>query len=292
MRYYSYPIFINLTKRCNFFCDYCYNDSSNNNESSSYVLDNWLSIVNQITHTGIKEIRLSGGEPFLIDNIEEICQYISSNNLTYTVTTNGSLLLDNQKWLKNNPPDTLWLSFHSKYYSLKTFESLISSINLPQTKLGINIFYTDILNQPDLLSLFSNEKIHRFKILNKTILGRNNLEELKYNLDDIKSYFRLHVGKHKPEVRIELPLIKDELVGINSCLIKSRPLITIDNNGKIYNCCITINEKSSTIGNLSETDLCEILENIELRTKCLPCKTILPKINLGKDSCPLFLIKL
>ncbi|RKZ53394.1 MAG: hypothetical protein DRR16_14700 [Candidatus Parabeggiatoa sp. nov. 3] len=292
MLQYTSPIFINLTKRCNFFCAYCFNNSSYSRKSSSYVIDNWDFVINQISSTSINEIRLSGGEPLLIENIGDICQSILSNNLSYTITTNGSLLNKNLEWIKRSPPTTLWLSYHKEYNNYKSFVYILSKINFPQTKIGVNIFLDDVVSNPILGNLFSNQIIKRFKVLYKTPLGRGNNQESNSGFSDIKLLIKKCMGKHKPEIRIESPLMKNGKIGINSCILKQRPLVTIDNDGEIYKCCIAINEKSSSLGNLSNNRLINILDNYNANLTTLPCKNILPNITKGVGTCPLSLINL
>lgn len=292
MLHYTSPIFINLTKKCNFFCSYCYNSSSRDNKLNCFVTDNWDSIINQINCTSTKEIRLSGGEPLLVDNIANICKSIHSNNISYTLTTNGFLLKKNLGWMEITQPSSLWISYHEEYNTYKSFKKLLSIINLHQTKIGVNIFLEDLVNNSQLFGLFSIQTIKRFKILYKTPIGRATILKQNYSLSESIPLIKNALGKHNPEIRIESPLIKSTEKGVSSCVLKKRPLITIDSDGEIYECCIAINDKSSSLGNLSEKSFLNILEKYSANLKKLPCKLILPNITNGIEPCPLNLINI
>lgn len=290
MPQYSNPVFINLTKKCNFSCSYCYNNSNYDNMSNSFVTDNWDSIINQIKYTSINEIRLSGGEPLLVDNIAGICKSIKSNNISYTLTTNGSLLRKNLGWMKATPPSDLWISFHKEYNTYQSFKKLLSIINLSHTKIGVNIFLEDLMNDSQLFGLFSFQPIKRFKLLFKTPIGRaTNLNHKPNGLENI-SLKNSALSNHNPEIRMESPLVRNTEKGAGSCVLNERPLITIDSDGSIYECCIAINDKSSSLGNLSEQSLIKILDRYPANLKKLPCSHILPNIINGIDPCPLKLI--
>lgn len=84
---------INVTGRCNLECKICTNykfPSQIENELNTEELKN---IILQAARWGIKRIVFSGGEPFLRNDIFDICKFINENTqIDITVTTNGTII--------------------------------------------------------------------------------------------------------------------------------------------------------------------------------------------------------
>ncbi len=100
---------ISVIDRCNFRCSYCMPASQDH--SSYRFLENtrWLTfdeimrLANIFVSLGVKKIRLTGGEPLLRPNIDDLIYRMSTivGLEDLALTTNGSLL---KKWalrLKN-----------------------------------------------------------------------------------------------------------------------------------------------------------------------------------------------
>lgn len=84
---------ISLTYRCNLKCKMCSitNLLPKDDELSTRQI---LHIIDEARNYKIKEVLLTGGEPFLRDDIFEICRYSSEQGLRSIITTNG-MLIDN-----------------------------------------------------------------------------------------------------------------------------------------------------------------------------------------------------
>lgn len=82
---------ISLTLRCNLKCRMC-------TLSNSLPLIEELSreqifrIIDEAQKFGIKEVLLTGGEPFLREDLFDICEYIDRKGLRTIVTTNGTAI--------------------------------------------------------------------------------------------------------------------------------------------------------------------------------------------------------
>lgn len=114
----QYPISIEveLTKRCNWNCKFCYNVWKYSKKTSEYVdlpLDVYKKIVDESVDNGCTLIRLSGGEPTLHPNFEEIIRYTSQKELRIALFTNASLISErNIKLLSENNIETILISLH------------------------------------------------------------------------------------------------------------------------------------------------------------------------------------
>src|SRR5256714_7170907 len=86
----------NLTRRCNLECAHCY-IAAGPHESAATELDTatCLEIVDQVLSVNpAPMLILSGGEPLLRDDLNEIAHYASAHGATVVVGTNGTLLTD------------------------------------------------------------------------------------------------------------------------------------------------------------------------------------------------------
>lgn len=91
----SFPVGLQfeLTAKCNMRCKHCYNMSAPE-RVSDMKLENWLAVVNDIvTHGGIFQCILSGGEPFLLgEDIFKIMDPLDNDGTGFVIITNGFLV--------------------------------------------------------------------------------------------------------------------------------------------------------------------------------------------------------
>jgi len=93
----TYPlnqIYFYLTEGCNLRCRHCWIAPKYQSEGNSYPaldLDLFKSIIEQAKPLGLTGVKLTGGEPLLHPQINEILEYIQTQELRVTVETNGVL---------------------------------------------------------------------------------------------------------------------------------------------------------------------------------------------------------
>jgi len=98
---------ISVTDRCNFRCVYCMPKEAFGRDFAFLERKELLSF-EEITrlakifkHLGVEKIRLTGGEPLLRKNLEQlVAQLAAIDGLDLTLTTNGSLLAEKAQALK------------------------------------------------------------------------------------------------------------------------------------------------------------------------------------------------
>jgi len=85
---------ISLTYRCNLKCKMCriVNLLPQDQELSTEQV---FRVIDKAADYGIREVLLTGGEPFLREDIFRICEYSNSKGLKSIITTNGVLIDDN-----------------------------------------------------------------------------------------------------------------------------------------------------------------------------------------------------
>lgn len=87
---------ISLTERCNLRCQYCMPAEGVELTPSAKLLtcDEIIKLANIFVSSGVDKIRLTGGEPTIRKDIEEICLHLSNLKglKTLAMTTNGIVL--------------------------------------------------------------------------------------------------------------------------------------------------------------------------------------------------------
>lgn len=79
---------ISITSACNMKCIYCHNEG--NTKISSLSLDDIELLVSNTLDLGLKQVRLTGGEPLIHKNIIDICKMLKEKyNLKVGVNTNA-----------------------------------------------------------------------------------------------------------------------------------------------------------------------------------------------------------
>ena len=214
---------ISLTDRCNYRCSYCMpKDIFNANykylkKSELLTFEEILSFVEILKNFNLRKIRLTGGEPLLRRNIENLIIRIKDLGIKQiSLTTNGSLLnLSKAELLKKNGLDGITISLDSlncttnkKINPLSNLSKVIDSIYI-----AIDVFGSAKINVVVMNNINSNEIfdiVDRFKNLNVEIrfiefmdVGETN----EWNLDRVYSSENIHadISKH-----FSLYKLKDE----------------------------------------------------------------------------------
>ncbi len=122
---------ISVTESCNLKYIYCIDDNNILNTCNKNILsdDEILKIVKQCAVLGIKKIRITGGEPLVRKNIENLIYEINSIDgiEEIYITTNGVLLNDKLEKLRSSGLTGVNISLDSlKKTDLKSLLDLIS----------------------------------------------------------------------------------------------------------------------------------------------------------------------
>ena len=85
---------ISITQQCNLTCKYCHREGESDSRSPTREMTpaEIAKIVELTTKLGITKVKLTGGEPFLREDVIEIIERISPNLNDVSMTTNGILL--------------------------------------------------------------------------------------------------------------------------------------------------------------------------------------------------------
>jgi MoaA/NifB/PqqE/SkfB family radical SAM enzyme len=89
---YFINVGLQVTRKCNLSCKYCSEAGVMRDSSLSDI----KKIVDNLISGGLERICITGGEPLLRDDLEDILRYIKERNVTITLSTNGMCLDENR----------------------------------------------------------------------------------------------------------------------------------------------------------------------------------------------------
>ena len=108
-----------MTDRCNLHCVGCYSYICNRNKQTDMTTEQIEYVLDELYSQGVKDLVISGGEPFLRNDINQILKKAKSLKMRICIITNGTL--DYERYLPSLPYiDTLSISVDG-YEKGKTF---------------------------------------------------------------------------------------------------------------------------------------------------------------------------
>ena len=199
---------ISLTDRCNYRCSYCMPKDIFNadykylKKSELLTFEEILSFIKALKAFDIKKIRLTGGEPLLRRNIENLINGIKDTGINeVALTTNGSLLSFNKaKLLKQNGLDGVTISLDSlrcstnkKINPYSNLSKVIDSIYIATDVFGyakINVVIMNNVNSNEISDIV--DKFKNFNVEIRFIEFMDVGETNEWNLDRVYSSERIY----------------------------------------------------------------------------------------------------
>ena len=115
-----------LTPVCNMDCKMCYVRMARQCQEAIAPLKDarqWLELARDAKDAGLLYLLLTGGEPFLHPQFQEILEGLHKMGFIITINTNGTMIDENVvQWLKNCPPVRMNISIYGA--SDRTYERL------------------------------------------------------------------------------------------------------------------------------------------------------------------------
>lgn len=156
-----------LTTKCNYKCKYCFAEGEIDKEVRTIPLEKLKPILKTAKGFGINKIKLTGGEPLLYPEMEELLKYIREIDIPYVdLTTNISMLNEkNIERLNRYHVNALTLSLNTlekeKYEYLSGFsnfdlvkENLKRTIQKFKGKIRVNcVIFDEKYNEKDYKSI-------------------------------------------------------------------------------------------------------------------------------------------
>ncbi|MFA5188679.1 MAG: radical SAM protein [Patescibacteria group bacterium] len=198
--------------KCNNDCVFCVERNIRLQNKDKILYSDLTAIVNKIKdlkNQGYGHINFLGGEPFLEKNFLPFLQAAKQNGLSTAVTTNGSLL-SNEEIAKSHLPllDDLIISIHGHNEELISqqsknpglFKSLLEAFaNIKKYFQGRLLKANCVINKlnykdlPEIIEFICTNGIHEISLTNMSLKGYNNeyvvpLSELKKVIPKIADY--------------------------------------------------------------------------------------------------------
>jgi cyclic pyranopterin phosphate synthase len=167
---------ISLTDNCNLRCFYCMPDEDYNFTPTAKLMqaDEISKIAKLFVDNGVKKIRLTGGEPLIRKDIEQILIQLSQLPIELSLTTNGILVNTLLSTLKdanlssiNVSLDTLKKEKFNTITRRDYFDRVIGNILLLLTegfKVKINTVVMKDINQDEILDFVSLTELNNLEV--------------------------------------------------------------------------------------------------------------------------------
>lgn len=180
---------------CNLDCSYCDTDWARDPKSYTEQM-NANKIYDYIKHTKISNVTLTGGEPLLQGNIEELLDILSDDSdLNIEIETNGSVALD--RFL--NADNICFTMDYKLPYSGMEDKMLVNNLEYLTRKDVVKFVVSD---KNDLIR--ANEIINKYNLIDKTnvyfspVFGNIDPEDIvSYMKDNKLNGVNLQVQLHK-----------------------------------------------------------------------------------------------
>lgn len=139
-----------ITNACNLRCLHCY-VAANEKLEKELDTNEALRLVEELDNTGVTDITISGGEPFLRSDLWRIIEEIKSRRIPFSVYTNGTLLNDKRiRRLAEYNIKTISVSLdgataetHNFVQNAKTFDKVLAAIkSLQDYDVKVQVLFT------------------------------------------------------------------------------------------------------------------------------------------------------
>ena len=248
----SARLFVELTDKCNLRCKHCYGDFKPEN-FNTLDIDALKELIDQAVNLGVYQFDITGGEPLLYPNLEELLSALYDAGMlvtvfsNLTVLTNKSLELLKKYKIKKiiTSIDSSDAKAHDDFRGVKgSFNKTLDSINSIKTTSTIEVAVNTMVGK------------HNYNNIENTILF---LKELNVPcvLDSIIPNGRAKEGRENPFYATQVihDLYGKENINvvlkITDCGVGKR-FMYVKSNGNIC-LCPSLTEKEFVFGNINKT---------------------------------------
>jgi radical SAM protein with 4Fe4S-binding SPASM domain len=309
-------VFLHLTDRCNLRCIHCY-VGGETQAKPELASERIHSLIDELAEMGGRSITLSGGEPLLRRDWQDIARH-AGGALKVTINTNGTLITERTAECLAEVQPYIQVSLdgpdaetHDRIRGQGTFDAALRGIQaLKDAGLEDNLIVSmtlmkqNICRAPKMIDFAASLGIPKIRFLPLHIQGRarSSRRELDASPDDYYSWFR-HVYMEREQGPGPLEVFGG-LIGFllyspgktdeHWCSIGRS--IVVDSEGDIHPCALLM-DRRFVVGNVREMSLKEIESSPKLKGLTLAClarKDTIEKCrtciwrNFCRASCPAF----
>lgn len=235
---------IEVTGRCNLTCRHCYADVNENIDLPPDVIE---IILEQLAELGTRSVVLSGGEPLMREDIEDIIDAANSYNINPSISTNGTIYSSALMDCNIRDIQVSIDGFENKHDALRgkygAFKEAVENIALFRRDghnviINSTIYKQNLVDVPKLIDLALELGADGYRALLLMPVGRGkNLEAL---MPDEAVDFAKYMARRRVELRgkldIGMPQSYVLLKGERTCCNAGRETICIKTDGNITPC--------------------------------------------------------
>ena len=85
---------LEITGKCNLRCSYCFHFDSSTEGLEDLPTWEWLRFIDELQSLSVFRVALSGGEPFIRQDILELCRHIAGSRMRFSILSNGGLITE------------------------------------------------------------------------------------------------------------------------------------------------------------------------------------------------------
>lgn len=288
---------LNVTNRCNLRCPYCYGDYFNR-KARDFTKEELLNLIDKLKKMGTRIIYLSGGEPLMRKDIEEIINSIKEKAMLCFMTTNGILVPDKIKSLKKLDSLTISLDGDKNTNDINrgqgTFVKIVKAIKVAKAE-GLSVSTNTVINRNNLdsiegiISLVKNLGVTaEFNLPYEQTLGNMNNPVMHLEDDEIRTILQklIEYKEHGAPIFFSIASRKYALNWPFSCSQKiiynnlppdfkivdcymGRFMCLIDSDGLVYPCGQLIGRFRAL--NIHQVGFEKAWENLLKKKTCKTC---------------------
>lgn len=302
-------VYLELTNRCNLGCQHCYMNAENHPKDPPAM--NWIDFIREMDELGVLKFVVTGGEPTLHPEFENIISEIKKRKIKFALFTNGTTLNTARvDFLKEASPEFVAISLdgadsvtHNTFRRAPAFDKTIKGIKDLVSK-NVKVRVNMTLNKyneyqlEDMIRLASSLGVYEIRVESYSECGRGEeyfterlgytigkvvdtrvnevISKLKAEGENVPKYGYQSVEDYSAFEEIESNIIYPVCgVGNSIFLVKGNGNVTL---------CTLLNDQRFTAGNVISTPVIDIwnhssrfdeLRNHELNdTNCSGCHAV------------------
>jgi radical SAM protein with 4Fe4S-binding SPASM domain len=258
-----------ITKHCNLNCVFCH---VSKRECSKEFLskEEVFKIIDQSVNLGVKDLYITGGEPFLHPQLFDILDYTKTKSLRVDIATNGTLIKDALEKIKGSQLYSLSISIdgrlqtHDELRGGNSFERVMEGIDaVIESAIPIRLKVNFVVTNKNVFELEGVYDYFSRKNILVNFWPVNNHPDLYFKNDSEKKAFLNFVRKLKTRGDISSSLYGYYLKALryfedNNLRVRCLGLVdsfAVDTEGNILPCCVWNSKGNFILGNALEDDL-------------------------------------
>lgn len=274
------PLFIQFypTLRCNQKCIFCFNQDSVNNKQLEISKEKAFMLIDIACLNKIKEIDILGGEPLLLDWMDEFIKYATKSGLAINISTNGSINRNLKKILEIQT-DSINIGFsllgfkntHNMLTCSHNFDSIVENLKIALSS-NKNTFVKSVLKKenmneiPELLKFLIEIGVKKYYLLYEDIIGRKIFDCIPFPV--YYDYYLMLHKKFNDNIKIDFVsasgFYKYNVASGKRC-DAGFSKIAIMPDGSVFPCNLFAGMKEFMLGNIFKDNLPSILEHHSLK---------------------------